>query len=142
MADQPDPLAAVRAALDLDAAYTPDAVAALHNAAPGLRAALDELERRRAVEAAVDSAAVRGGDPVIRALAALLHSGCDACPEDDHDRHAEIVALAKDAHDKTRATARRHADARAALFAAYLTAKGDPKLRDALRAFFAATEEP
>ena len=82
----PVDLAPLRAALDLDAAYAPDAVAAMHNAAPALRAALDELERLRA-------------------------------------------------------DARRHADARAELFTAYL--RGSPsEVGKALYAFFIATEEP
>ena len=99
----------------------PLAIAAMHNAAPGLRAALDELERLRAH---VDAA----GDGLN--LAALL----------DLYRDREQAAVAE--VERLRADARRHADARAALFTAYLRAGGDPTIRAALRTFFAATEEP
>lgn len=71
----------------VDGAENAAAAVAMHNAAPALRAALDELERLRA-------------------------------------------------------DARRHADARAALFDAYLRAGGDPTIRAALRTFFNVTEEP
>lgn len=95
------------------------AVIALHNAAPALRAALDELERLRAVADA------------LRADNAQLRKWLDENP-----------GLPFHEIERMRATARRHASARAELFTAYLRASGDPTIREALRAFFEATEEP
>lgn len=87
MADQPDPLATVRAALaHVDDIGPARGLVALRNAAPAIAALADECERLRAT--------------------ALCHSA-----------------------------------ARADLYTAYLAAKGDPTLREALRAFFKATEE-
>lgn len=68
MANQPDPLATVRAALDLDAAYAPDAVAALHNAAPAIADLCREVEAGRASIATAESRIASIGAEIDRTL--------------------------------------------------------------------------
>lgn len=54
---------------------------------------------------------------------------------------APAIAALADECERLRANALCHSAARADLYTAYLAAKGDPTLREALRAFFKATEE-
>lgn len=68
MANQPDPLATVRAALDLDAAYAPDAVAALHNAAPAIADLCREVEAGRSRIATAESRIASIGAEIDRTL--------------------------------------------------------------------------
>lgn len=132
MADQPDPLATVRAALDKLARIWPGPL--------GVRRFVDDTGNDAA--AVID---VATGETI---------ATCDNEDRDDHATPVEdagaIVALRNaapaiaalaDECERLRATALCHSAARADLYTAYLAAKGDPTLREALRAFFKATEE-
>lgn len=87
MANQPDPLATVRAALDLDAAYTPDAVAALHNAAPAIADLCREVEALRA------AAEEREGDMHMRIRAGYDKTIADAWRAEVSKRDERIATL-------------------------------------------------